>query len=121
MKTKHESPYLIVHRFAPELNKLVYKGRQFKASHCFTVREAKRSNQLLPVTKWVKEVQFSITYPEPFTCLNRIKGGITLDYITIQNVKKDILSYHYQQDRKLLSGDELPYPELKISIKSKFC
>lgn len=116
--------YLIVHRYAPELNTLVRRGVEFRCAGCTTIKQA-RAKLFAPVTRG-RVVKISWKYPEPFHSVlgTGFKAGKYID--APYKAFSDAILYVKQQ----LSGSELspisqeaygvthiPAPDIKITTK----
>lgn len=116
--------YLVVHRYAPELNTLIRRGVEFRAAGCTTIKQA-RAKLFSPVAHG-RIVKISWRYPEPFHSILGVgfKAGKYID--APAKAFSDALLYVKQQ----LAGSELsplsqvvygvthiPAPKVEITTK----
>lgn len=105
------------HRYAPELNKLYYKGV------CFRVPGASSINQALDYLKFrkaefIKHCKITVKYPDEFRNLNTVKGGTFKTYNELLTFLRNLKKRH--KGGVLLDGSILPDPVITVKIQSVF-
>lgn len=108
--------YLIVHRYAPELNTLIRRGVGFRCAGCTTIKQARaKLFAPSPSGRYVKVVW---TYPERFLVGSQSRQGlIPLGENAYRQVKQLKEKLCYPRTEPLLNGEYLPFPDFKVTTK----
>lgn len=116
--------YLVVHRYAPELNILIRRGVEFRCPGCTTIKQA-RAKLFSPVVLG-RIVKITWRYPEPFHSVLGV--GFKVGKYTDAPAKafSDALLYVRQQlvgselsplSQEVYGVTRLPAPSVKITTK----
>lgn len=105
------------HIYAPELNKLFYKGICFKVPGALGIKSA-IDKVGIKKPEFKKHCKITVRYCEEYKRLNCVKSGTFANYAELKIMIKKLKEYH--KGGKLLNGDTLPAPRISVKIQSLY-